>query len=224
MFCGTACSAIFAFPNRCVALTLPYLLQAYPTFTPRSKLSVGLPVLWLWALENIFAKKRGTAANATSAASTAFLAEKILEFSAVPILLLLVAFFKAGLLVGSMAFQDDLKKRVAILSPAVRSPDGNFYCEKCGCCMEVPGFIVADAGQAYEVLSLKIISSTFLVLFSKLLSSTKTRSMYVMHARVFQAGWGGDIGLPYQDRTIMRVKSLWRLVVGYMGMRFFHVW
>ena len=42
-------------------------------------------------------QKTDTAANATFAASTAFLAEQFLEFSAVPTPLLLVAFFKAGL-------------------------------------------------------------------------------------------------------------------------------
>ena len=97
----------------------------------------------------------------------------------------------------------------------------NGLCLLCSAPLETPSVLVADAGQAYEVPEVSLISDAVDSLFVSADALDIPPAIYVMKGQKFCAGFGGSHKTPYQDRYVFYRKTLHRCISACLLLRIF---
>ena len=116
---------------------------------------------------------------------------------------------------------EELLQQCHLLRGPLEGTNGSFCCGKCGTKMSHPGFVVADAGQAYETLSDSVVWSSIQNLFARANRVFKMKTISVMHSRNASVILGGLMHHRYVDRTVFLFSSLQRSLAGFLGFKFF---
>ena len=112
------------------------------------------------------------------------------------------------------------RRRLSPPRPASQASggDGRVRCACCSAPMDHPTLVVADACQAYEVLSSLAISQSVDSLFEAAFQKTKRHTLSVSdEPRGFRVPWGGNFKVPHSERTIFSSKSMRRAIFGFVG-------
>ena len=116
----------------------------------------------------------------------------------------------------------EIRDGIGGLTPAPPSggcPHG--CCALCGEALLHPAWVVADAGQAYEAISIAAVTQSITRLFQAARTIGLPDAVFVKKSSKFSAGFGGSIRTPYTDRTIYTFRTIELCLIGCLLLRFF---
>ncbi len=89
--------------------------------------------------------------------------------------------------------------------------------------MPVPGVVVADAAQAYEVIPSESIYSVLGRVIDYSENRHNISRVQVFHDRHRNVLVGGNATVAFKDRVVLFTKSIARAFIGCLGVRFYRV-
>ena len=119
---------------------------------------------------------------------------------------------------------DQMHKRVALIAPPCASlgtRGAAYMCTECGCGMDTPGLVVADAGQAFEALDRDEIVKTLQHMTGVIAHRSGATTVTVMHTRQSHTFAGGTPKSGYSDRTVFKFETLMRMLYAFLAMRIY---
>ena len=112
-----------------------------------------------------------------------------------------------------------LREDFAKLEMPVCGVDGLVHCRCCGQIMEVPGVVVADAGQAFEAVAVSAVLTSLASLFALARAVKPKYNVSVRRQAGVSDTSGGSIYAGFFDRDVFTLDSLQQCVKAVLTMR-----